>query len=51
VDPFSFHAGCPPDGQSAKWACNQWVWNRELGADWSQSVERLQQLINAQGYS
>lgn len=51
VDPFSFHAGCPPKGQSAKWACNQWVWNRELDEDWSQSVEKLQHLINAQGYT
>ena len=51
VDPFSLHAGCPPHGESAKWACNQWIWNRELDEDWSDSVGKLHQLINAQGYS
>ena len=28
VDPFSMHAGCPPEGDSLKWAVNRWFWNR-----------------------
>lgn len=51
VDPFSLHAGCPPQGQAAKWACNQWVWNTDLDEDWTESVEQLQQQINSKGYT
>ena len=51
VDPFTLHAGCPPSGAAVKWACNQWIWNRDLDSEWEQSVAKLQQRIATQGYT
>jgi prolyl 4-hydroxylase len=28
IDPFSLHGGCPPIGETPKWAVNQWVWSK-----------------------